>query len=245
MPERYSPVESRGGWEPFIHLFPIMADEAIAEAAGKTVDAVRLKRRRLEADRPPLEKVSVPHIEAECVNFNIGFYDIETSFSRHRRLMTAAVVDGHGKYQLVDYYTHPGKGWWDDSQLIVGVIEMLRPFHILVGWNSKRFDLKVINGRAAVNGLQPLRPQLHLDLMNVFKYHMDLGGNSLQNISEVFESEYHKIRVTPMMHQRAESGDREAYDLLREHNIADVFLTRDVFPKALPYVTSITKSPIY
>lgn len=237
----------RGGWGRFESLFKENhPDEYIADVTGKSLDAVRLKRKRLEAERTvPIEKMEVARVEGECVNLNIGFYDIETSFSRHRRLMTAAVVDAHGNSQLVDYYTHPGKGWWDDSNLVQGVIDMLRPFHILVGWNSKRFDLKVINGRAAVNGIAPLRPQLHLDLMNVFKYHLDLGGNSLQNISEVFESEYHKIRVTPMMHQRAEAGEKEAYDLLREHNVADVFLTRDVFPKALPFITSITKSPIF
>lgn len=237
----------RGGWETYEVLFPNKSDEEIAEVSGKSLDAVRLKRQRMLSGirlSEPIEKIVVPRAEG-CVNFGIGYYDIETSISKWKRLLTCAVVNGHGDYKIVDYYTHPGKGWWDDSNLLNGVMEMLRPYNILVGWNSKRFDLKVINGRAAVFGIPPLRPQLHLDLMNIFKFHMDLGGNSLMNISEVFDSQYHKIRMTPMEHQRAEAGDTEAYDLLREHNIADVLLTRDVFPHALPYITSLTKSPLF
>lgn len=221
-------------------------DEFRGKHPDITYDAFRHKKRAVtpKVDAQPIEKISVPRAEG-CVNFNIGFYDIETSFSRHRRLMTTAVVDGHGEVQLVDYYTHPGEGWWDDKNLLTGVIEMLRPFNILVGWNSKRFDIRTINGRAAVHGLMPLRPQIHLDLMYAFKTHMDLGGSSLENIGEVFDSPHHKVKMTPMQHQRAEAGDLEMYDRLRDHNVADVLLTRDVFVHALPYITTLNKSPLF
>lgn len=216
----------------------------------RTFDAWEVKRRRegkpavAEALYEPREKIKVDRAK-HCVTFNTGFYDIETTMGRHKRILMAAVVNQHGEYQLKDYYTDPGKAWWDDEPLLRAIIEMLRPFELLIGWNSKRFDLKVINGRAARHGIAPLRPQLHLDLMNVYRFSMDVGGSSLENISEVFESEYHKIRVNPTMHERAEAGDKEAYDLLREHNVADVLLTRDVFPHALPFITNLTKSPLF
>lgn len=213
-------------------------------------DAWEVKRRRIskpeEAERAvgPREHPIIHRAEG-CVNFGIGFYDIETTMSRWPRLLTTAVADGHGNWQLLDYYTHPGEQWWDDKALTEGVLEMLRPFNILVGWNSKAFDLRVINARAILHGLAPLRPQLHLDLMNVYKYSVNFGSARLENIGEVFESEHHKIRVSPGMHQRAEAGDKEAYDVLREHNVADVLLTRDVFQHVRHMVTSMTKSPLF
>lgn len=221
-----------------------------AKYPGRSFDAYEVKRRRIgkpaEAEHitGPREHPLVPRADG-CVNFGIGFYDIETTMSRWPRLLTTAVADGHGNWQLVDYYTHPGKEWWDDEPLTAAVLEMLRPFNILVGWNCKAFDLRVINARAVLYGLQPLRPQLHLDLMNVYKFATNFGSASLQNISEVFESEYHKIRVSPGMHQRAEAGDREAYDILRDHNVADVLMTRDVFQHIRHMVTSLSKSPLF
>jgi len=217
---------------------------------SRTFDAWEVKRRRVakpkeaEGNYGPKEKIVIPRAE-DCANFSIAFYDIETTMGRARRLLTGALVNAHGEYQLFDYYTNPGKAWWDDSELTRAYIEALRPFNILVGWNSKAFDLKVLNGRAAIHGIPVLRPQLHLDLMWTYRIAMDVGGSSLQNISEVFESQYKKIPLTPRMHAEAEAGNKEPYDVLREHNVADVLLTRDAFVKALPFVTTLNKSPLF
>lgn len=221
-----------------------------AKYPERTFDSWEVKRRRVAKPdvAPPMdgpqEQVVVPRMEG-CANFDIAFYDIETTFGKTRRMMTGALADAHGGYQLFDYYTNPGRAWWDDAPLVSAYIEALRGFNILVGWNSKRFDLKVLNGRAAVHGIPALRPQLHLDLMNTYRFSMDVGGSSLENIGEVFQSEHHKIRVSPREHMEAEAGNRDAYDLLRRHNVADVLLTRDVFAHGRVFVTTMTKSPLF
>ena len=84
--------------------------------------------------------------------------------------------DGHqAKFKQADVF--------DDSALAMAVIEELEKYDIIVGWNSKNFDVKFTNSRAVRNGKgRTKRAQYHVDGMWSFrsKFSAWSGLNNVQ-----------------------------------------------------------------
>lgn len=190
----------------------------------------------------------------------VAFWDLETTYSSQPRLLSAAIADGFGQvevFHLKDSETRTvtrecegcgifhtikfvgclGDEWIDDMPLALAARDALDKAHILVGWNSILFDEPVLNGRLMLHLERTLDPLTHKDLMYEFSGRKArLGRRSLENISTVFSSPHRKTPLNPQIWDRADHGDADAYDLIIEHNIADVLVTRDVFAHARPRI---------
>lgn len=57
------------------------------------------------------------------------------------------------------------KDVYDDSALATAIRSELEKYNIIVGWNSKEFDVKFINARCLRGGERTKRPQHHVDGM--------------------------------------------------------------------------------
>lgn len=238
------------GWSEFKALHPDIG-----------YDAWRHKRRDLiNAEDEALPPTTV-QVAAGYVGPTIGFFDFETTYSSQPRLLSAAVADGFGNVTAfvlngptsftslnceagcshsVRLYNVRGDEWINDKFMSVVVREQLEEYSILAGWNSKLFDVPVLNGRLAFHGERPLRVQMHKDLMYLASgQFMRIGRRSLASVSEFFSSPHRKTPLSPGLWDRADHGDMEAYAKIVEHNIADVLVTRDVFAHLQPYVTVI------
>lgn len=224
-------------WDQFNESFP-----------DYSYDAYEVKRRRvlkgekLSGDGDAAHLVPVPAATG-YVGPTIAFFDIETTFSTQPRMLTAALVDGHGDARLFDLLQHPGSDWLDDRALAVAVRDALESYTIVAGWNSKLFDVPVINGRLAYHGERPLRLQMHVDLMYYASgQFMRIGRRSLDSVSTFFHSPNRKTPLNPAIWDKADHGDMEAYDLIREHNLADVAVTRDVWAHLSPHIRTIHRA---
>lgn len=185
--------------------------------------------------------LEIPAIEpGTYVGPSIAFFDLETTYSTQPRILTGAIADGFGRVTLFDLKSHEGKEWIDDSVLAVAIRDELEKYTIIAGWNSKMFDVPVLNGRLAYHGERRLQPQLHLDMMYYASgQFMRIGRRSLESVSTYFSSPNSKTPLSPMLWDRADHGDEDAYNLIREHNIADVLVTRDVFPHLAPFIKNL------
>lgn len=235
------------GWSEFQVLHPSIG-----------YDAWRHKRRALimpETVAPPTE-VRVAH---GYVGPTIAFFDFETTYSTQPRLLSAALADGFGDVTAFVLHGEPGtssleceagcthgvttynlrNGEWINDKLLANVVrDLLEDYSILAGWNSKLFDVPVLNGRLAFHGERPLRVQMHKDMMYLASgQFMRIGRRSLASVSEFFSSPHRKTPLSPGLWDRADHGDMEAYGQIVEHNIADVLVTRDVFAHLEPHVS--------
>ena len=176
------------------------------------------------------------------IGLTIGYWDIETTFSNQPRVLYGAVADAWGTVYGFDRDTYPGVGdLIDDAELIEAYVDKLEEFDILVGWNSKLFDLPVINGRFATNkSRRRLRPTHHIDLMyQAGMGKMRIGRRSLESVSNVFDSPNRKTPLDVRTWDRAYAGDPEAYAKIVEHCNADCLVLHDVFGDLKPGVASI------
>lgn len=230
-------------WEQFCAIHPEIS-----------FDAYRHKRR----DVPSGEVAPMVEAAKGYIGPSIGFFDFETTYSSQPRLLSAAVADGFGDVEVltlrgpsrteqmtceagcsheVTYINCASDQWIDDSFLSMEARTMLERFTIIAGWNSKRFDVPVLNGRLAFHRYPPFRVQMHKDLMYLASgQFMRIGRRSLQSVSEFFSSPHRKTPLSPLLWDRADHGDAEAYDLIVEHNVADVLVTRDVYAHLEPHI---------
>lgn len=235
-----------------------------AKHPERSYDSWEVKRRRINggtAGAAAVERqlVQVPAAPAYAGPL-VAFWDLETTYSSQPRLLSGAIADGFGTVQVfhlkdnetrsetdecescglfhtVKYIGCRGDEWIDDSVISTALRDALDQFQILVGWNSVLFDEPVLNGRLMVHLERTMDPLTHKDLMYEFSGRKArLGRRSLENISTVFGSPHRKTPLNPRLWDRADHDDEDAYDLIIEHNIADVLVTRDVFAHARPRI---------
>ena len=178
--------------------------------------------------------------DKEFVGLTMGYFDIETTFSMWSRFLCGSVADQFGNVTTVSVATHPGKTVLDDGPAVKAYAELLANFDILVSWNGKLFDVPRINARLAYHGLPLLYPRMHIDAMYLAKGSMfNIGRKSLANAEAFFEAKNGKTPLSPRIWDKADHGDKDSYDKIIEHNIADVYVTRDVYGKLKRLVRNI------
>jgi len=175
--------------------------------------------------------------------FTIGFFDIETTFSTQPRVLYAAVADAWGNVEGFDRDTYPGENkLFDDKELVEAYSKRLQDFDVLVGWNSKLFDVPVLNGRLAYHGSDTKRvdPNMHIDLMYYATgQFMKIGRRSLESVSYYFGTDNKKTPLDVRTWDKAVSGDDAAYREIKEHCDYDTLVLRDVFGSLKPHIRNI------
>lgn len=218
---------------------------------SKSFDAFEVKRRRRAQASPATEDalafaraaqpvpVGVTREEiSDYVGFNVGFWDLETTFSTQPIVLFGAIADQFAQVQ--DF--RKGKSITDDHDLVVAIRDALAQFDIWVTWNGKLFDVPVLNGRLRFWGEQPLPRVMHIDAMyGASGSSMRIGRRSLQSVSEYFDVPNRKTPLNVRTWDLAMSGSEEAYDKIAEHGHADVLVTRDVFNHLKPQFQTVQR----
>lgn len=226
-------------YEEFNRLYPNLV----------TKDAYRFRKAKLlrdqaaDLERPATRVVERGFGPESFAGFTIGFFDIETTFSMQPRVLYAAVADAWGNVKGFDRDTYPGESkLFDDKELVEEYVKELQNYDILVGWNSKSFDIPVLNGRLAYHASDVKRvdPNMHVDLMwYATGQFMRIGRRSLESVSSYFGTDNRKTPLDVRTWDRAVAGDDEAYASIKEHCDYDVLVLRDVFTTLKPHVRKL------
>jgi uncharacterized protein YprB with RNaseH-like and TPR domain len=221
--------------------------QEIATQLDISKDQAQKLHKRYAATHPEAPKdvqvvKSVP--KGDYAGFRMAFYDLETTYSSWTTIFCMSVADEHGNVKTLSLETHKGKTWMDDSKLVKAIADELAQYDILVGWNSKMFDLPIINARLLETGQRPIGTQMHIDLMwYATGRHMRAGRRSLENISKYFRTNNSKTPLDVRLWQEAErrhtKEGKQAFRTIVEHCEADVLVLRDVFAKMKPLLSSI------
>lgn len=220
-------------WQEFNALYPEFS-----------YDAWEVKRRRVQPlDESPGIKIDAVPV-GQYAGPTICYWDLETTYSTQPRLLSGAGIDGLGNLKVFDLRELQGPGGWlDDHAMAVAIRDYLESFNILAGWNSKLFDVPVLNGRLSFWRERPLHAQMHVDMMYYATgQFMRIGRKSLESVSSYFESPNRKTPLSPRLWDHADHGDMEAYQQIIDHNIADVKVTRDLWAHLGPFVRNVHRA---
>jgi DNA polymerase elongation subunit (family B) len=128
----------------------------------------------------------------------------------------------------------------DDSRLCTAIRDELEKYNCIVGWNSKLFDLPLLNARLAKHGSRPVRPQFHADMMwYAGGSSMRIGSRKLVNVQKYFKLGEEKTDIDWEVWQAVATGDTKAMKIVVEHCEADVKVLAEAYWKLLPYVSTL------
>lgn len=201
--------------------------------AGKTLDAVRLKRAR-QSDP-----------SNGYVGLDMCYFDTEsTSLTGIMgRMLCASFADGFGNITTIRIDKTNQVNVLDDRELVVGIRDYLEDHgDVIVGWNSKLHDIPLLNARLLYWGERPIRSdRLHIDLMYYAGGQFNkIGSKKLVNVQKYIpEVEAEKTDIDWNVWQLAGTGHQESLNYIVEHCEADIIVLRDIFGKLKPYVRNI------
>jgi DNA polymerase elongation subunit (family B) len=130
---------------------------------------------------------------------------------------------------------------WDDGreEMARGIWELLDSADIVLGYNSRRFDVPALMTEFLLAGLPPPSPFAQIDLYLAVRKKFSFMSNSLKHVSKMIgtanklENEGFKLWTDVI------DGDEEARRKMQEYNQQDVECNLDLFERILPWIPSM------
>lgn len=146
---------------------------------------------------------------------------------------------GEAKTHCIKIYDYPN--WRRD---MTDARPMLRDFYkvwlqadMVVGFNSKMFDVKWLNGKAWHYKAPLLPPVPHVDLYFAAKTVLGLSRKSLANIANVGRFKERKFSDFDNVEWlRASVGHLPSLRNIIKHGIADIAVTEEAYDRLKPYI---------
>jgi|ERR1035437_1036231 hypothetical protein len=138
-----------------------------------------------------------------------------------------------GKKQPMMYLDQSkSKNVRDDKKLLEGIWKLLDEADIVVGQNSKNFDVKKLNARFIKHGMKPPSPYKQMDTLEMSKRIQALTSNKLDAIAENcgVRGKLHSKKFPGMkLWNECEAGNLEAWKEMKKYNCQDVVATEGAF----------------
>jgi len=124
--------------------------------------------------------------------------------------------------------TEPMKEFPSDYSICKSLNELLDSADIVIGHNSKAFDIKMSNLRFSFHGLDVPSHYDQLDTKILMKQSMRTDSNSLNNLGKFYNIGQKEGAQGPIW-QEYLRGDKKAAKAMRKYNNKDVILTEDLY----------------
>jgi DNA polymerase elongation subunit (family B) len=127
----------------------------------------------------------------------------------------------------------------DDKKILKQLHKLLDEADIVVGHNSDAFDVKKVNARFALHGMQPPSSYKRMDTKKLAKKHFKFTSNKLAYLTDNLCKRYKKLSHGKFpgfkMWEECLKRNKEAYKELKEYNIYDVLSLEELFSIMLPW----------
>lgn len=127
----------------------------------------------------------------------------------------------------------------NDKKVLKKIWKLLDEADIVVGQNSNQFDIKKLNARFILNGMQPPSSYKRLDTKVLAKRHFSFTSNRLAYMTDKLctdnkKSEHNEFPGFSMW-EECLKGNKKAFKAMKEYNILDVTSLEELFKKFLPW----------
>lgn len=130
----------------------------------------------------------------------------------------------------------------DDKKILKGIHKLLDEADIVVGHNSDSFDVKKLNARFILNGMQPPSSFKKMDTKKMAKKYFSFTSNKLSYLTDNLCKRYKKLSHGNFpgfkMWEECLKKNKEAFKEMKEYNIYDVLSLEELFSIMLPWESS-------
>jgi len=145
--------------------------------------------------------------------------------------------------------TQFGLNDYSEFQILKLIRKALDHADIVVGQNSKKFDIKKINARFAIKHIKPPSSYQQIDTRLLAKKYFGFSSNSLEYLSDRLNSKFKKLKHKDFPGQELWTeclkNNKKAWEAMREYNIFDVLATEELYKRLMPYDTAPINFTVY
>ena len=127
----------------------------------------------------------------------------------------------------------------NDKKLLKKVWKLLDEADLVVGQNSKAFDIKKLNARFIINGMQPPSAYRQIDTKLLAKKSFAFTSNKLEYMTDKLCTNHKKTKHSKFhghtLWVECLKGNKAAWKEMKDYNIQDVLSTEELFLKLEPW----------
>jgi hypothetical protein len=121
----------------------------------------------------------------------------------------------------------------NDKRLVKGLARLLNQADIVITQNGKAFDTKKFNARAVLNGLPPVKPYQHTDILKESRKVFSFTSHKLAYMTEKLNKKYKKLDHKEYpgfeLWSAILKGDQHAWAVMKKYCIHDVLATEETY----------------
>jgi uncharacterized protein YprB with RNaseH-like and TPR domain len=172
---------------------------------------------------------------------NIAINQIHTDW---HILSWAARWQGESKMHYMDQRN--AKDLENEKVILEGIWKLLDESDIVVGHNSKSFDIKKLNARFLVHGMQPPSTFRQIDTLTIAKKYFAMTSNKLEYLADKLKCKLKKLKTKKFvgfeLWKQCLAKNKEAFKEMQLYNMRDVEVLEEVYEKLIPWDKSINFS---
>jgi uncharacterized protein YprB with RNaseH-like and TPR domain len=180
-------------------------------------------------DREWERKTGIPWFQFP--GYKIGYFDIETDglFADFGIMLTWCLKEKDGKIyhdEVTKKELFDGEG---DKRIVQSLLDRMKDYKIIVGYNSDRFDVPFLRARALRHGLEfPSYGEIYTwDLYWTARSKLRITRKSLDNVCD-FLGIKGKTPIDKDVWRKAKYGDPKSLKTVLEHNKGDVIILEEL-----------------
>ena len=129
--------------------------------------------------------------------------------------------------------------WWDErggrTEMLTAIRDLLDEADVVVGYNSRRFDVPWIRGELASEGIDQPSPFKQIDLYQVAKKNMRFISHKLDWVSEKLLGDNKVSHSGFRLWADCMAGDEKAWNLMRRYGIKDTDLLEPLLDELIQF----------
>ena len=123
--------------------------------------------------------------------------------------------------------------------------ELIDEADVVVGYNSKSFDMKHLKREFVLAGMTPPSPYKDVDLMLAVKRQFKFASNKLDHVAKQLGLGAKVQHDGFDLWRRCMEGDAKAWATMRRYNKHDVVLTEQLYDRLLPWIPNHPHHGLY
>jgi hypothetical protein len=131
----------------------------------------------------------------------------------------------------------------DDKKLLQGIWKLLDEADVVVTQNGNSFDIKKLNARFILNGMQPPSSYKRIDTKMLAKKHFAFTSSKLEYMTDKLCKKYKKLKHTMFpgfeMWTECMKGNQAAWKEMEKYNKYDVLSLEELYKIMIPWDSSI------
>lgn len=151
-----------------------------------------------------------------------------------------------GEDEIFYHDQRNSKNMEDDKAILKKLWDKLNEADIVVGHNSKRFDVKKVNARFIYHGMRPTSSFRQVDTLSIARRLFAFTSNKLAHLAAFLKCESgkseHKEFSGFSLWSECLKGNVKAYKEMELYNKTDVIVLEEVYKKLIPWDNTINYS---